>query len=394
MKTHLHTLTHWLGQKLSPYAALSTDAAAHEHAMHSAKVAPWLFAAFAPLIGLIGPIAYLQGHTATIWFVLPLLIFYAFIPLLDWWVGEDSRNPSEEHVAYLQSRSYFNGMVYLSSACVWLALIANLVFLAQHDLNWASTLALIITTGNVLGLGLNASHELGHKKDFFNRKLALFTAALGAYGHFSIEHNRGHHRHVATPEDPASSKLGETIYRFVLREIPGAMRRAWELESSRLELRGKSRWHYENEILQAHAFSLILYTTLVSAFGWRMLLILIPVILWGMFQLTSANYIEHYGLMRKKLDNGKYEVTQPHHSWNSNHLVSNLFLFQLQRHSDHHAHPTRHYQCLRDFPQLPRLPSGYFAMFVLAYLPPLWFKVMNPKVQAWAREHNSPINAL
>ncbi len=362
--------------------------------MHNAKVLPWLLAAFAPLIGLIGPVAYLQGLTQTLWFFLPLVIFYLLIPLLDWLIGEDNRNPSEEDVAFLQSRAYFNWMVYVAVGMVWLTVLTNIVFLATNTLSWGAMLALVITTGSVLGFGLNASHELGHKKDAFNRKLALLTAALGGYGHFSIEHNRGHHRHVATPEDPASSKLGESIYRFVLREIPGAMQRAWHLEASRLELRGKSRWHVENEILQAHGFFLLLYTSLVAAFGIKMLFIVIPVVLWGMFQLTSANYIEHYGLMRKQLENGKYETTQPYHSWNSNHLISNLCLFQLQRHSDHHAHPARHYQCLRDFPQLPRLPSGYFGMFVLAYIPPLWFKVMDAKVHAWAQEHQSPINAL
>jgi alkane 1-monooxygenase len=229
-----------------------------------------------------------------------------------------------------------------------------------------------------LGFGLNVSHELGHKLGTVPRKIALLNTALGAYGHFSIEHNRGHHRHVSTPEDPASSKMGENIYRFACREIPGAALRAWHLEADRLKRMGGSAWHPDNEILQALCLTALVYGTLIYFYGLPMLVVLVPVALWGAFQLTSANYVEHYGIQRLKTAQGTYESCKPHHSWNSNHLVSNLVLFQLQRHSDHHTHPGRCYQSLRDFPNLPRLPSGYFGMFFLAYIPPLWYWVMDP----------------
>ena len=133
-------------------------------------------------------------------------------------------------------------------------------------------------------------------------------------------------------------------------------------------------------MLQPALISLALYGALVAALGWQILPFLLLSAFWGAFQLTSANYLEHYGLLRRKLENGRYEVCQPHHSWNSNHLFSNWALFHLQRHSDHHAHPTRRYQSLRNFPDLPRLPSGYFGMFLLAYVPPLWFRLMNPRL--------------
>jgi alkane 1-monooxygenase len=237
-----------------------------------------------------------------------------------------------------------------------------------------------MSTGAVLGFGLNLSHELGHKGTMLARKVALFNTALGGYGHFSIEHNRGHHRHVSTPEDPASARMGESIYRFVLREMPGAFRRAWRLEAQRLQRSGRRAWHPDNEILQAGAVTALLYGGLTALYGAPMLAAALPVAFWGAFQLTSANYIEHYGLQRRRLADGRYERCAPHHSWNSNHIVSNLVLFHLQRHADHHAHPGRSYQSLRDFPDLPRLPSGYFGMFLIAYLPPLWFHVMDPRV--------------
>jgi alkane 1-monooxygenase len=138
----------------------------------------------------------------------------------------------------------------------------------------------------------------------------------------------------------------------------------------------------------------MVYGTLIGLYGFDMVLVLIPVAIWGAFQLTSANYVEHYGIQRLKTANGNYENCQPHHSWNSNHLISNLVLFQLQRHSDHHAHPGRSYQSLRDFPELPRLPSGYFGMFFLAYLPPLWYRVMDPLLIKTLQGDVSRINFL
>jgi alkane 1-monooxygenase len=197
---------------------------------------------------------------------------------------------------------------------------------------------------------------------------------------------------VSTPQDPASARLGESIYRFVLREMPGAFLRAWSLETDRLRRRGQSAWHMDNEILQAGLLTLVLYGGLIALYGAPMAATLPLVAFWGAFQLTSANYIEHYGLQRRLLANGRYERCAPHHSWNSNHLISNLVVFQLQRHSDHHAHPGRGYQSLRDFPDLPRLPSGYFGMFLLAYLPPLWFRVMDPRVVQAVHADSNRIN--
>jgi alkane 1-monooxygenase len=185
---------------------------------------------------------------------------------------------------------------------------------------------------------------------------------------------------VATAEDPASSKMGETIYRFVFREMPGAFFRAWDLETERLERQGQSPWSLNNEIIQAGLVTLGLYGGLIAAFGPKMVPVLAVVAFWGAFQLTSANYIEHYGLLRRKLPDGRYERCEPHHSWNSNHIISNLIVFHLQRHSDHHANPTRSYQSLRNFPELPTLPSGYFGMFLAAYVPPIWFAIMDKRV--------------
>ena len=221
---------------------------------------------------------------------------------------------------------------------------------------------------------------MGHKKPALERWLAKIVLAVPAYGHFCIEHNRGHHTEVATPEDPASSRMGESIYKFVLREIPGAFKRGWEQEKVRLERQNKSVWSKDNDILQSFAISAVLQGSLILAFGWVMIPFLVIHNVFAWYQLTSANYIEHYGLLREKEASGRYERCQPHHSWNANYIFSNLALFHLERHSDHHANPTRRYQSLRNFDDLPELPNGYYGMYLLAYVPWLWYKVMDKRV--------------
>jgi alkane 1-monooxygenase len=354
----------------------------------------WLLSVFGPGLAAAGPVAHTLGATGDIWFYLPLLVFYGLIPIADALLGEDLTNPPEDRVPALEADGYYRAILYATVPVLWATVLFNVVFLATHDLSLPAWITTVIATGAVLGFGLNVSHELGHKHDRVGRKIALFNTALGGYGHFSIEHNRGHHRHVSTPEDPASAKMGESIYRFVRREMPGAFVRAWRLEADRLRRAGRRPWHPDNEIVQAGLVTLLLYGTLVAVYGWPMVPVLTLVAFWGAFQLTSANYIEHYGLQRRRLPDGRYERCRPHHSWNSNHLVSNLVVFHLQRHSDHHAHPGRSYQALRDFPDLPRLPSGYFAMFLVAYLPPLWFRVMDRRVVEAARGRPECINFL
>lgn len=356
---------------------LNTDTGATRY--RDRKRYAWLLSVIAPIAAPAGPWLYLQTGS-TVWLWAFLAFFYAGMPLLDRLFGEDRSNPPESAVPRLEADIYYRVITWAVVPVLWFGFLYNMYFVATTDLAWYWQLVVLFTTGNLLGFGLNLGHEMGHKKSWIDRKLALVTLSLGAYGHFCVEHNRGHHRWVATPEDPASSRMGESIWRFVFREMPGAYFRAWDLELERLERKGKSEWSFENEILQAGMITLALWSALIIAFGPVMLPMLVLVSFWGGFQLTSANYIEHYGLVRQKLPGGRYEQTQPHHSWNSNHIASNLALFHLQRHSDHHAHPTRSYQSLRDFPELPTLPVGYFGMFVLAYFPPLWFRVMNPRL--------------
>ena len=187
---------------------------------------------------------------------------------------------------------------------------------------------------------------------------------------------------VATPDDPASARMGESIYRFAWREMPGAFRGAWAIEKERLETRGLRVWGPDNRILQSYALTALLQVSVVIAFGPKMIVFLLLHNFFAWWQLTSANYIEHYGLLRPKDERDRYTRCEPHHSWNCNYVLSNLVMFHLERHSDHHAYPLRRYQSLRHFDDLPTLPNGYYGCFVLAWLPWLWFKVIDPKLLA------------
>ena len=311
---------------------------------------------------------------------------------MDALLGEDLSNPPENEVPRLEAERYYQWVTWATLPVLWATMLFCVWFVARHALPWDGLLAMVLTGGAVGGYAINLSHELGHKRSAGERWLAKLALAPYAYGHFTIEHNRGHHRDVATSADPASSRMGESIWRFALRELPGTARRAWMLERKRLQVDGLALWSWHNQILQPAALTLLLWVALVEWLGVGVLPYGVASSVWAWFQLTSANYVEHYGLLRQTDASGKPETCKPHHSWNSNHVFSNWVLFHLQRHSDHHAHPLRRYQSLRDFPELPRLPSGYFGMFLLAYVPPLWFAVMNPRLLATVGHDASRIN--
>jgi len=343
----------------------------------------WLLSVIFPLLTLLA-IALHARFGSDGWLLLPLAVVYLLVPLLDWILGEDLSNPPEAVVPQLEADFYYRVLPWLTVPLYMLGLVVATWYAVTAGLNWPAWLVLAYAAGLVGGLAVNTGHELGHKRSWPDPLFARLALAIPVYGHFSVEHNFGHHRQVATPEDSASARLGESIYRFARREIPGGVKRALAIESDRQARRGRSFWTPHNEILQSWLVSAALHGGLIVWLGWEALIFLLIHNGVAWWQLTSANYIEHYGLKRARQADGSYERCRPHHSWNSNHVASNLLLFHLERHSDHHAYPQRRYQSLRDFPDLPRLPSGYFGMFLLAYIPPLWFRVMDPRVLALA----------
>jgi len=351
----------------------------------------WVLSLLVPLSTAAGPLLWFwQPQTLMLW--LPVIFVYVVAPAMDWVLGVDTSNPPESAVPALEADPYYRRVTFALVPLLWMAFIGAAWFSQRADVSWVGLLGLIISTGGVGGFCINLGHEIGHKRAPLERWLAKLILAPTFYGHFTIEHNRGHHRDVATPQDPASSRMGESIWRFVWREMPGAFRRAWALERARMRSDGQPFWSWHNEILQPAVITLALWSALCLWLGPQVLWFLVPAALWSNFQLTSANYIEHYGLLRQRDANGRYETCKPQHSWNSNHVFSNWATFHLQRHSDHHAHPLRRYQSLRHFDEAPQLPSGYFGMFPLAYVPPLWFAVMDKRLLVAVNHDPARIN--
>ena len=339
----------------------------------------WITSFLMPAFPLMGVFFYYR--TGAEWtLALPLVVNYLCLPIIDWLIGSDENNPPEELVPQLEQDTYYRILTCMTVPMHFVVLIALAYVVGTNDLSIWSVVVTAIVAGGYSGLGINTAHELGHKQTAIEQLMAKLALAVPAYGHFCVEHNRGHHVLVATPDDPASSRMGESIYAFIWREIPGTMVRGWNLEKSRLNTKGLSTWSAKNEILQSYLLSAILQGSLIYLFGWIMLPFLAIHNFWAWYQLTSANYIEHYGLLRQKQANGRYERCQPHHSRNANYIMSNLALFHLQRHSDHHANPMRRYQSLRNFKDIPELPNGYYGMYLLAYIPWLWYRVMDHRV--------------
>jgi alkane 1-monooxygenase len=231
-------------------------------------------------------------------------------------------------------------------------------------------------------LGINVAHELGHRSRKAEQFMAKLLLLSSLYMHFFIEHNRGHHKNVSTEEDPASAPYGMALYPFIVRSVVRGWLGAWKLEARRLEREGRPVWSLRNEMLRFQLIQFGSCAAVLLAFGWKGLTGFVLAAILGWILLEVVNYIEHYGLRRRKKENGHYERVLPGHSWNSDHPVGRLLLFELTRHSDHHYLASRPYQVLRHFDESPQLPAGYPAMMILATIPPLWFRVMNPRVRA------------
>ncbi|EME51490.1 alkane 1-monooxygenase [Rhodococcus ruber BKS 20-38] len=322
------------------------------------------------------------------WWIGPLLV-YVLLPILDRFFGPDGQNPPDEVMEMLENDKYYRYCTYAYIPFQLASLVFACYLWSAPDLSWlgidgglglVSKIGLAFSVGVMGGVGINTAHELGHKKDDLERWLSKITLAQTGYGHFYIEHNRGHHVRVSTPEDPASARFGESFWAFLPRSVWGSLKSSWELEKTRLQRLGKSPWTLRNDVLNAWAMSVVLFGVLVAVFGPVIVPFLILQAVYGFSLLETVNYLEHYGLLRQKTASGRYERCTPAHSWNSDHIVTNIFLYHLQRHSDHHANPTRRYQTLRSMDGAPNLPSGYASMIGLAYIPPLWRKVMDHRV--------------
>lgn len=352
----------------------------------------WWLGFLGPLVMVAAIWLYFVSGNNPVFTLIPMLYLYAITPLIDYFMGEDTHNPPEEVVAHMALDNYYRFHVHIRVTIGIVIFLAYVWFVGTQTLPWWSIIALIIGVGGASGGIMTMTHELGHKANKWDRLHAKIGNMIIGYGHFNIEHNRGHHTHVSTPEDPASSRMGESIYRFAVREVSGTVKRGLMHENKRLAAKGKSFLSLQNDVLQVYGVAIATFIIASMLFGPAILLFLIPHHMFGWYALTQANYVEHYGLLRQKKAHGKYERTQPHHSWNTNHTFSNMMLFHLQRHSDHHAHPQRPYQVLRDYKDVPALPTGYGGCFAVAAVPYFWSKMMDKRVMEWAGGDLSKVN--
>jgi alkane 1-monooxygenase len=341
----------------------------------------WLLGLIVPLLPFIAWGWVELTGLGIFWWWGPILVFGIF-SLLDVVVGMDAANPPDSVIRWLEQDRYYRWCTYAFIPVQYAGLVLACWLWAYGDLSTVDKIGLAFTMAMVSGIAINTAHELGHKRASMERWLSKVALAQSGYGHFFIEHNRGHHVRVATPDDPASARLGESFWAFLPRTLAGSLRSSWELEVERLRRTGSSPWTHRNDILNAWAMTLGLYAILIAVFGWVVLPYLLLQSIVGASLLEVVNYLEHYGLLRQRREDGRYERTAPEHSWNSNNVASNVLLYHLQRHSDHHANPTRRYQALRHMDDAPQLPTGYAGMIVLALVPPVWRRVMDHRLLA------------
>jgi alkane 1-monooxygenase len=359
----------------------------HHHEHVEVNPAAWTDGKrYAWLLGIIVPLSpFLAWFWVSVtgfggmWFLGPALVFGLF-PLLDMAIGLDPTNPPDSVLKFLEQDRYYRWCTYVFIPIQYAGLVFACWMWSSGDLTLVENIGLALTMAVVGGIAINTAHELGHKRASSEKWLSRIALAQTGYGHFFIEHNRGHHVKVATPEDPASSRLGEGFWAFLPRTVAGSLRSAWGIETARLDRLGKSHWSIHNDVLSAWAMTVVLFGALAIVFGPVVLPYLLVQAVIGFSLLEVVNYLEHYGLRRQKREDGRYERCLPEHSWNSNNVASNVLLYHLQRHSDHHANPTRRYQALRHVDEAPQLPTGYAGMIVLAWFPPLWRRVMDPRL--------------
>ncbi|MGB5822268.1 MAG: alkane 1-monooxygenase [Saonia sp.] len=311
--------------------------------------------------------------------------FYAFvmIPILELLLPHDPSNLEGKEREAKKKSKVFDWMLYLNIPIVYGLLIYTLIDITQHAYTLYEIIGLVFSIGIVLGTnGINVAHELGHRQTTNERYLAKFLLLPSLYMHFYIEHNFGHHAHAATKEDPATASYNQSVYSFWITSVVRQYASAWKLQRKLLKSTDRPFLSPKNDMLWYTLFQLSYLITVTFVFGKLGLLFAVAAGTVGFLLLETVNYIEHYGLMRKKLPSGRYERVREIHSWNSNHVMGRIVLYELTRHSDHHYKSSKKYQILDYHDISPQMPFGYPTSMVMSFLPPLWFSIMNKRIPA------------
>lgn len=331
---------------------------------------------------------WLMYTTGQVW---PLLItfgfFFGFVPLFDLIYGD-----CKVHKPGKLSDRFFLVMQYAQAVLLFTTFVASIVLATSGKVPlWGSILA--VTLSGMLNVQCSVvAHEFGHKLGRWTHTMSNFVCAIVGMGYFMPQHVMGHHVKVATPEDCATAKFGETGIGFIVKSFPAEVYGGVTLEAARLRKRGLPVWSLHNDVLVSYGMSVIIAAVLVAILGWQALPFILLHHAAAWFTLMLNDYVQHYGLMREMMPNGRREPAGPQHSWNTDTPLTNLLVLNVQRHSHHHEAPMLPYQYLKDMPEAPRLPTGYFGMMQIALMPPLWFRLMDPRVVAVAGGRKERIN--
>lgn len=325
------------------------------------------------------------------WNYLTIAFVFIVITTVDYLTGLDTKNISDENLDLVSEEIYYRLVTYLWTFIQLGFVLWAFYVISNKPLAFYEWIGFVVSTGLVTGgIGITVAHELGHKKSTLERFYSRLLLMTVCYMHFYIEHNRGHHVYVATPLDPATARKNENFYAFWVRSVFNSYVHAWTLESERLSRLGKPTLSLANAMISYTALPFIfcgiltfLFSLNFGVFIWQIPVFFFAQSIVAFTLLELVNYVEHYGIVRKKTSTGNYERVNPLHSWNASHLISNFFLFQLQRHSDHHANAIKRYPVLNHYDESPQLPFGYPTMIIIALLPPLWFNMMNHRLHQW-----------
>ena len=316
------------------------------------------------------------------WTFFPVIYAFGVVPMLELFFKPSEKNlTTAEREIVRQDRTY-DLLLYLMVPLQWGFVLWFLLAMSTDELPTYAVVGRTLSLGMMCGvIGINVAHELGHRSSKFEQGLSKALLLSSLYLHFFIEHNRGHHRNVATHDDPATARKNEWVFLFWVRTIVLSWLHAWKLERTRLQRTNTPVVSLHNEMIRFQLIQLVLLGTLFFFAGGYVMLLFVGAAATGMLLLETVNYIEHYGLLRQKRNNGKYERVMPVHSWNSNHVVGRLMLFELSRHSDHHYKASTPYHLLSHIDEAPQLPTGYPGMMLLSLFPPLFFHMMNKRVE-------------
>ena len=335
----------------------------------------YLLAYCVPLIAFLG--IYFDGF----WSYAGVVFAFGILPVLELIFPKDEKNYTETEIENKLKNRFFDVLLYFNVFIVYGILFFVLHKVSTVEISILEIIGTILSLGIVLGSnGINVAHELGHREKLYERILGKLLLIPSHYTHFFIEHNHGHHLHVSTPEDPSTARYNQSLYTFWIQTVFGTYTKAWQIQKKLNQMENRSFFSMKNDMFW---FTIIQISYLISIyyfFGKIGLLVALFAGIVGFLLLETINYIEHYGLKRNLLPSGRYERVSEKHSWNSNHILGRIMLYELTRHSDHHYKSQKKYQILEYHDVSPQMPFGYPTSMVLSFFPPIWFAVMNKRI--------------